>query len=234
MTLASMCLADARPALRRAHRDLPRAAHGQSLEAAQTRTRLLDALRRLPLTQRETAPLCLEDHRIGISRRCLESRKTTSLCASRARRTHPLHWNERERRRDWATLTNTSFYPTEVKISDDSLGIRCRVTRRRTMHDSRHAGRIRHCRVLVVCVATWKLATNDGFDDFVWGFAGLCRPCLPPASKHKLYQPIWIGYHPRVRLSPAQGTRVADRRSRLWVRNQFQPPRTTTNEDRDR
>ena len=33
---------------------------------------------------------------------------------------------------------------------------------------------------------------------------------------------------------PRTGNSCCGRRSRLWVRNQFQPPRTTTNEDRDR
>ena len=58
--------------------------------------------------------------------------------------------------------------------------------------------------------------------------------CRPAASKRELYQAIWIGYHSARSAVPRTGNSCCGPAQSTLGSNQFQPPRTTTNEDRDR
>ena len=70
------------------------------------------------------------------------------------------------------------------------------------------------------------------------GLIGLCCFGLRALSLGRVETHALSGNWDRVPSArsavPRTGNSCCGRRSRLWVRNQFQPPRTTTNEDRDR
>ena len=178
--------------------------------------------------------------------------------------------------------------------ASDQLGkqrYRAADTRRIATHHGRTTQSPMPCvTALLVSLAAWELAANDGLDALVWdsqsccspqshcnsrrtdaspwhlsdestraylglaagrstssltaelahnsGLMGLCCFGLRALSLSRVETHALSGNWDRVPSArsavPRTGNSCCGRRSRLWVRNQFQPPRTTTNEDRDR
>lgn len=93
---------------------------------------------------------------------------------------------------DWTNFSRAWLYPAEAPYHEDELGIRRRVRAQRRHMIAAVLGEY-VVAALIAGIAVWKLATGDGLDAFVHGFALLWFTAIAvqfsAANRRGLWQP---------------------------------------------